>query len=175
MYREWSVSHVPRPYRAAASQALEAAGARRLRNESFISAPQLKRDPLGCATRVNDETVFQNHTVGGSSSARASVGRVSLPAQRKGNEGLVRASAAPGGDFSASVHPAFSPPIITKGRWRGARAPVQGRHSANMIGAQPNMRLKLTAPSLGRIPFVLQHTSCAFVNLAPPAVSGAAA
>jgi len=28
-------------------QALEADGARRLRNESFFSAPQLKRDPLG--------------------------------------------------------------------------------------------------------------------------------
>src|SRR6266566_4408730 len=33
---------------AAASQALEAGGARRLWNESFFSAPQLKRDPLGC-------------------------------------------------------------------------------------------------------------------------------
>src|SRR5213076_1179175 len=31
----------------AAQQALEADGARRLRNESFFSAPQLKRDPLG--------------------------------------------------------------------------------------------------------------------------------
>src|SRR6266702_2703816 len=31
----------------AAKQALEAGGARRLRNESFFSAPQLKRDPLG--------------------------------------------------------------------------------------------------------------------------------
>src|SRR5437773_3541819 len=33
----------------AAQQALEAGGARRLRNESFFSAPQLKRDPLGSA------------------------------------------------------------------------------------------------------------------------------
>src|SRR5712664_3598867 len=32
---------------AAAQQALEAGGARRLRNESFFSAPQLKRDLLG--------------------------------------------------------------------------------------------------------------------------------
>src|SRR6266566_7985726 len=32
---------------AAASQALEAGGARRLWNESFFSAPQLKRDSLG--------------------------------------------------------------------------------------------------------------------------------
>src|SRR5213076_1722823 len=31
----------------AAQQALEAGGARKLRNESFFSAPQLKRDPLG--------------------------------------------------------------------------------------------------------------------------------
>jgi hypothetical protein len=29
--------------------ALEAEGARRLWNESFFSAPQLKRDPLGCS------------------------------------------------------------------------------------------------------------------------------
>ena len=29
------------------NQRFEAAGARRLRNESFFSAPQLKRDPLG--------------------------------------------------------------------------------------------------------------------------------
>jgi len=28
---------------------LKAGGARRLRNESFFSAPQLKRDPLGSA------------------------------------------------------------------------------------------------------------------------------
>ena len=34
----------------AASQALEAGGARRLRNESFFSAPQLKRDSLDRAT-----------------------------------------------------------------------------------------------------------------------------
>src|SRR5216117_3479149 len=31
----------------AAERALEAGGARRLGNESFFSAPQLKRDPLG--------------------------------------------------------------------------------------------------------------------------------
>src|SRR5216117_3043530 len=40
--RRWAESSI-----AAASQALEADGARRLRNESFFSAPQLKRDPLG--------------------------------------------------------------------------------------------------------------------------------
>src|SRR5881396_2828762 len=34
----------------AAQQALEAGGARKLRNESFFSAPQLKRDPLGSMT-----------------------------------------------------------------------------------------------------------------------------
>ena len=33
--------------RVAAEQALEAGGARRLGNEFFFSAPQLKRDPLG--------------------------------------------------------------------------------------------------------------------------------
>src|SRR6266542_2268090 len=58
MYREWSVSHVPRPYRAAASQALEAVGARRLRNESFFSAPQLKRDPLGAHPLIRMRTRF---------------------------------------------------------------------------------------------------------------------
>src|SRR2546428_2413143 len=36
----------------APSQGLEADGARRLWNESFFSAPQLKRDPLGCTTRL---------------------------------------------------------------------------------------------------------------------------
>src|SRR5213076_1876635 len=36
----------------AAQQALEAGGARRLRNESFFSAPQLKRDPLGRHTNM---------------------------------------------------------------------------------------------------------------------------
>src|SRR5512145_495925 len=38
----------------AAEHALEAGGARRLWNESFFSAPQLKRNPLG-STRVKDE------------------------------------------------------------------------------------------------------------------------
>src|SRR2546430_24748 len=37
----------------AAQQALEADGARRLRNESFFSAPQLKRDPLGSTEAVD--------------------------------------------------------------------------------------------------------------------------
>src|SRR3989454_10772429 len=35
----------------------EAAGARRLRNESFFSAPQLKRDPLGCTIRMRAASV----------------------------------------------------------------------------------------------------------------------
>jgi hypothetical protein len=41
--------------------------------------------------------------------------------------------------------------------------------------AQPNKRLKLAAPGLGRIPFVRQRTSCFFVNSGPPAAWGAAA
>jgi len=32
---------------------------------------------------------------------------------------------------------------------------VQGRHSANMIGAQPNKRLKLAAPRLVVVVFYL--------------------
>src|SRR5216117_1958891 len=44
--RRWAESSI-----AAASQALEADGARRLRNESFFSAPQLKRDSLGGSLR----------------------------------------------------------------------------------------------------------------------------
>src|SRR6266702_5486800 len=43
----------------AAKQALEAGGARRLRNESFFSAPQLKRPPLGSAAKwFADATVL---------------------------------------------------------------------------------------------------------------------
>src|SRR6266516_3698669 len=38
---------VQREASSSVSEALEADGARRLRNESFLSAPQLKRDPLG--------------------------------------------------------------------------------------------------------------------------------
>src|SRR5881396_404186 len=43
----------------AAQQALEAGGARRLRNESFFGAPQLKRDPLGIPTSavMNSESI----------------------------------------------------------------------------------------------------------------------
>jgi hypothetical protein len=41
--------------------------------------------------------------------------------------------------------------------------------------AQPNKRLKLPAPGLGRIAFVRQHTSCSLVNRGPPAAWGAAA
>ena len=40
------------------SEALEADGARRLRNESFFSAPQLKRDPLGCPKRLGMATTI---------------------------------------------------------------------------------------------------------------------
>src|SRR5216117_53368 len=50
--RRWAESSI-----AAASQALEADGARRLRNESFFSAPQLKRDPLGRAQSFMLRTV----------------------------------------------------------------------------------------------------------------------
>src|SRR5882724_6645631 len=41
-----------------ASQALEAAGARRLWNESFFSAPQLKRDPLGADMKHQPATTL---------------------------------------------------------------------------------------------------------------------
>src|SRR6266496_5393725 len=40
---------------------------------------------------------------------------------------------------------------------------------------QPNKRLKLAAPGLGRIPFVPQRISCASANLTAPAGWGAAA
>src|SRR5204863_8174537 len=42
------------------TRALEAAGARRLRNESFFSAPQLKRDSLGSPTTVMAALKFAN-------------------------------------------------------------------------------------------------------------------
>ncbi len=77
--------------RALPNKRFEADGARRLGNESFVSAPQLKRDPLGCATRVNYEAVFQNHS-GRRLLVTTRIRRASsLPAQRNGNEGLVRA------------------------------------------------------------------------------------
>ena len=41
--------------------------------------------------------------------------------------------------------------------------------------ALSNMRLKLSAPGLGRIAFVRQCTSCSFVKAGPPAARGAAA
>ncbi len=41
--------------------------------------------------------------------------------------------------------------------------------------AQPNKRLKLAAPGLGRIPFVPQRTSCLLANFGAPAGWGAAA
>jgi len=39
--------------------------------------------------------------------------------------------------------------------WRGARAVVQGRPQAIIIGAQPNKRLKLAAPRLFVVVFYL--------------------
>jgi len=47
--REWA--------EAPPNKALEAGGARRLGNESFFSAPQLKRDPLG-SIRPSRGTVY---------------------------------------------------------------------------------------------------------------------
>src|SRR6266545_4974036 len=52
----------------------------------------------------------------------------------------------------------------------------EGESVAERSGkGQPNKRLKLTAPGLGRIPFVPQRTSCACVNVSAPAGRGAAA
>ena len=84
----------------------------------------------------------------------------------------------------------WSPSELTAGQVPpGARAVLQvlatvGAPSSSRKGesvavrsrkGQPNKRLKLAAPGLGRIPFVPQRTSCAFVNLTAPAGWGAAA
>src|SRR6266542_1509013 len=93
MYREWSVSHVPRPYRAAASQALEADGARRLWNESFFSAPQLKRDPLGCARKKLQERFSTPPCPTAPQISETSVGLAHAQSGPRGREGLVERGA----------------------------------------------------------------------------------
>jgi len=45
--------------------------------------------------------------------------------------------------------------FIFRDWWRGARAVVQGRSQAIIIGAQPNKRLKLAAPRLSVVVFYL--------------------
>jgi hypothetical protein len=136
--------------------ALEADGARRLWNESFFSAPQLKRDPLGCATRVNYETVFQNHSVGGSEAPLASVGRVRSSCRHKGNASLVGASAGFLGRVPSPVPEGFAIVVWEREPVSAPRALVEGGTRATLIGAQPNQRLKLTPPGVcGRIPFVV--------------------
>src|SRR2546428_2854257 len=49
----------------APSQGLEAGGARRLWNESFFSAPQLKRGPLGSSHTPSDGGILRNRIFGG--------------------------------------------------------------------------------------------------------------
>ena len=60
------------------------------------------------------------------------------------------------------------------------RIRVVGAAGAEVLGytsgrVQPNMRLKLAAPGLGRIPFVPHRTSCSSVNSAAPLSLRAAA
>ncbi len=45
--------------------------------------------------------------------------------------------------------------VIIKKRWAGSQAAEPGETRATIFGAQPNKRLKLSAPVVcGRIPFV---------------------
>jgi hypothetical protein len=59
------------------------------------------------------------------------------------------------------------------------RAPCSSRKGKSVAvrsrKGQPNKRLKLPAPGLGRIPFVPQRTSCLLANFVAPAGWGAAA
>ncbi len=56
-----------------------------------------------------------------------------------------------------------------------AALPPGQQDAARGRRASPNKRLKLSAPGLGRIPFVPQRTSCGFVNFIAPTGWGAAA
>ncbi len=67
------------------------------------------------------------------------------------------------------------PAVHGEERWVLLGLRCRGETRATIIGAQPNKRLKLAAPGLGRIAFVRQHTSCSFVNSGAPAGWGAAA
>ena len=78
------------------------------------------------------------------------------------------------------IRAAFRAGHTLRGRWSSALRPGVRRHKASPVAVsvdqrQPNKRLKLAAPGLGRIPFVPQRTSCSFVNAGPPAAWGAAA
>ena len=124
-------------------------------NESFFSAPQLKRDSLGCATRVTDEPVFQNHSVGGSEAPPASVGRGRSSSRHKGTASLVGAGAGVSERVPSPVPCGFAIAVGEQEPVSAPRVLVKGGTRATFIGAQPNQRLKLTPPVVcGRIPFV---------------------
>ena len=88
------------------------------------------------------------------------------------------ASSRPRQRIRAPIQPGRERSSTESGGW-AAPTPTQklavSPDSKSGLPLQPNKRLKLAAPGLGRIAFVRQHTSCSFVNAGAPAAWGAAA
>src|SRR3989449_2886288 len=82
------------------TQALEAGGARRLRNESFFSAPQLKRDPLGSYLSYTQPSKFRFPTPPTSAEHLASRGGVG---SRRGEKFAPRTAAPTSVGFCPDV------------------------------------------------------------------------
>ena len=91
-------------------------------------APQLKRYPLGCATREKSTAVFQKTTAGAVRwhhshlSGKLAPDPIHVEVQVSSGQG-----AAAGGGIRASVQLAFRPPFIIRDGWRGSRVRLPGR------------------------------------------------
>ncbi len=136
---------------------------RRLRNDSFFSAPQLKRDSLGCASR--HKSILCENQWSASMSWQGSVGQVRFDPRRFPMRVSWRAGRGNGCELRAGGPFGIVTPALRRAALSAPCVPGEGRTRALTCGAQPNQRLKLAAPvpkdfggplrrRCGRIPFV---------------------